>query len=98
MGADEETLGEDQEGHSSNRLLRVADGVYQQRKCGSLNVSNRTRRSESTDSRFYSEELSSLKLTKRIVYLVDKKLDASFRRAIRENLFRWSGYGHAFDS
>jgi hypothetical protein len=54
-------------------------------------------RGEPIDGRFYAQELTRIKITKRTENLVDKILDTGVRRGIREQLVTCR-YGLAFDS
>jgi hypothetical protein len=55
-------------------------------------------RGEPIDRKFYAEELTLVKTTRRTEYLVDTILDTRVRRCIRELLVRWRGYCRAFDT
>jgi len=48
-------------------------------------------RGQEIEGQFYSEELVTVRITKRITYKIDKILDKRVRRGILEYLFRWRG-------
>jgi len=50
------------------------------------------------DGQFFNEELTSVRITKRNTFQIDKILATRVRRGIRECLVRWKGYGPDFDS
>jgi hypothetical protein len=48
--------------------------------------------------RFYNEELTHVRITKRTTFKIGKILSTSVRRGILEYLVRWKGYDSDFDS
>jgi hypothetical protein len=50
------------------------------------------------DGKFYQEELTPFRISKRTVYKIDKILNKKVRRDITEYLVRWKGYSKDFDS
>ena len=50
------------------------------------------------NGQFYSEEQTTVRITSRTTYMIDKILDKRVSRAIREELVSWQGYGRDFDS
>ena len=51
-----------------------------------------------TDGQFYTEEPTSVRITKQMTYKVDKILDKRVRCGILEYLVRWRWYSAVFDS
>jgi len=50
------------------------------------------------DGKFYQDALTSVRVTRRTVYKIDKLLDKSIRRGSLEYLVCWRGYSKDFDS
>jgi hypothetical protein len=50
------------------------------------------------DGRFYQEELTPVRISKRTVYKIDKILNKRVRRGITEYLVGWKKYSKDFDS